>query len=227
MLEEKSEGIILRSLDYKDRQRIITVFSREAGIISLIIKGLSKRNYRLLALSSPFCRAEFIYRKGSSDLFRFIDGSVLDEHLIFRKKLSFIQTAGTLSQAILRSQMPGKPAPALYSLLCSYFQQIPSFEEFFTLVASFHLKLLKHEGLTALSKECSHCKEFPARFLEKGESLCHVHSTPHALCFTTEEWDTLHFLENAQQFHALRNLKLSLQLPARIASYFQEQISAY
>ena len=38
MQEEKIEGIVLRSQDYQERHRIITLFSPQ-GLISLIVKS--------------------------------------------------------------------------------------------------------------------------------------------------------------------------------------------
>jgi DNA repair protein RecO (recombination protein O) len=224
MEEERTEGIVLRSFDYKDRQKILTLFSPKEGLISLIVHGLSSRKSHLLALTSPFCHAEFIYRKTRSDLSRFIDGTVLDEHLNFRTQYSFLQTAGTLAQAILRSQMPGKATPVLYFLFRSYFKQITTFENPAPLIASFHLKLLKHEGLLALEASCTHCQGLPAQHLDQGQSVCSLHRAPGSLSFTPTEWDTLLQLENATHFHALRQLPLSPQLSSRIAIHFHERL---
>ena len=220
MQEEKIEGIVLRSMEYKERQRIITVFSQEMGVISLIIKGLSKNNYRLLSLTTPFSRAEFIYTRGNSDLFRFIDGTMIDEHLKFREKFSFLKTAGLLTQAIVQSQLPGKPSAALYLLLRSYLKQIPSFENPDALISSFYLKLLRYEGLLSLSEQCSHCEEHPSLFLSNGESLCHVHKTPESYAFSKEEWMILLTLAETQQFNTLRTLQIPPNLLDTVTSCF-------
>lgn len=222
MEEERTEGIVLRSFDYKDRQKILTFFSQKEGLLSLVVHGLSTRKSHLLALTSAFCQAEFIYRKTRSSLGRFIDGTILDEHLNLRAQYSYLQTAGTLTQAILRSQMPGKATPALYLLFRSYFKQITTFEDPSSLIASFYLKLLKHEGLLALESHCARCKEHPAHHLAQGESVCSLHRPPESLSFSPSEWDTLLRLESASNFHTLRQLPLSTQLFSRISLHFHE-----
>jgi len=222
--EEKAEGIVLRAFDYKDRQRIITLFTQETGLISLIIKGISKKNFRLLSLSTPFSQVEVHFKKGKSDLFRYIDGTIIDEHLRLREQYAYLQTAGSLAQAILQSQLPGKPAPSLYLLFRSFLKQVPLFDNHAALLASFRLKLLRHEGLIALSAECTHCADAPARFLHHGESVCIHHQTPPALSFNEEEWHTLAHLESTQQFSQLRSLNIPSRFPDLIAAYFRDRI---
>lgn len=218
--EEKTEGIVLRAFDYKDRQRIVTLFSQDAGIISVIMKGLSKKNYRLLSLSTPFSQIEILYAKGKSDLFRFVDGTMLGENLRLREQYAYLQTAGSLAQAILRSQMPGKSSPALYLLFRSYLNQIPTFTNLSLLVPSFQLKLLRHEGLLSLTQQCAHCQDHPARFLLKGESVCEHHHTSEAHPFTPTEWNMLLALDQAQSFSSLNLPQFSPPLADKIGALF-------
>jgi DNA repair protein RecO (recombination protein O) len=222
--EEKTEGIVLRAFDYKDRQKIVTLFTLEAGMISLIMKGFSRKNYRMLSLSTPLSRVEVHFKRGKSDLFRYIDGTVLDEHLELRKQLDFLQTAGSLAQTILQSQLPGKSAPSLYQLFRSYLKQVPTFSHPQLLLVSFHLKLLRHEGLLALSEQCSLCSKTPARRLLQGESICSSHSSLAGTEFSTDEWALLNLLESASSFSVLRTLSLPPHFPQLIAGIFQDRI---
>lgn len=217
--DEKTEGIVLRAFDYKDRQRIITLFTPDSGIISLIIKGLSSKNYRLLALASPFSQVEVLFKRGKSELFRYLDGTILDEHLALRQQYSYLQTAGSLAHAILHSQLPGKPSSALYHLFKAFLKQVPTFENQAPLLASFRLKLLRHEGLLYLSPTCTHCDQ-PATFLAEGESTCFDHQSSPSLAFNSQEWQLLTLLESTQQFSTLRTVNLPPHFPDLIASYF-------
>ena len=115
MQEEKTEGIVLRSQDYKERHRIVTLFTPQ-GLISLIVRNISRKNTRLLSLTTPFSHGEYLYQRGRSELLSFRDGTLLDGHLDLRHTLKALQTAGSLAHAILSSQMASKPAPALFAL---------------------------------------------------------------------------------------------------------------
>jgi DNA repair protein RecO (recombination protein O) len=224
MNEKKTEGIVLRSQEFKEHHRIITLFSPQ-GLISLIVKSVSRKNTRLLALTTPFSYGEFIYHQGRSELFRLHDGTVFDAHLILRQSLKSLQTAGALANAILSSQMAGKPAPALFLLYKSYHKQVPCFDDPAPLLASFYLKLLKHEGLLSISPHCTSCAGTPANLLHNGESICSQHPIEHAMHFSSSEWETLLSLDGAQQFSALRTLSLSPFFSEKINTLFHSRLT--
>jgi DNA repair protein RecO len=224
MHEERTEAIVLRSQDFKERHRIITLFSPQ-GLISLIVKNISKKNTRLLTLTTPFCYGEYLYRIGASELFTFQDGTILNPHLELRQSLTSLETAGNLAHAILSSQFPGKPALPLFLLYRSYHQQTASFNSPATLLASFYLKILKYEGLIHLTTHCLHCGIKPACLLFNGESLCPEHRTPDALHFSPEEWELLLALDGAQQFSTLRQLFVPLSLSQKLSRLFHSRLS--
>jgi DNA repair protein RecO (recombination protein O) len=224
MHSEKTEGIVLRSLDYKDTQRIITVFT-PLGLVSLIVKGISKRSLSLLTLSSLFCQGEFVFKRGKGELLHFLDGSVIDAHLALRKRLPSLEGAGQLAQSILSSQLIGKSSYDLYQLFCFYLKQIPFFESPLSLVSSFQLKLLTYEGLLSLSLQCNRCSEKRAQFLSKGESLCEAHPLEEGFSFSSEEWTQLIQLQQVKQFSALSSLVLSAHLHQKIAVFFKYRIA--
>ncbi len=198
MQEEKTDGIVLRSQDYKERHRIITLFTPD-GLISLIVRGISRKNARLLSLTTPFCHGEYHYIKGRSELMSFRDGSVIDDHLHLRQSLKALQTAGSLANAILSSQMAGKPAPALFALYKSYHGQVTQFNDTEVLLSSFYLKLLKYEGYLNIS---------------------HKEET-----FSPSEWELILTLERTLQFSTLRNVSLPPHFCKKIHALFQSQIS--
>ncbi len=223
-MEEKSEGIVVRSADYKERERIITVFTPNAGLISLIVKYISPRKPNFLSLSTPFCQGEFIFRRGKSELFRFHDGTVLDEMLILRNHLNHLQAAGNMTQSILLSQMPGKAAPQLYALFLAYMKHIPYFEDASILTASFDLKILKYEGLLALTRSCSVCQSLPAQYLWCGECVCASHAPHQAHSLSADELHLLEELLLAKSFERLKDLKIEPGLLAKIRSFFKESL---
>lgn len=223
-MEEKTEGIVLRCQDYKECHRIITLYTPQ-GITSLIVHGISRKKPRLLTLTTPFCHGEYFYRGGRSGLPSFRDGSILDDHLILRQKLSFLQAAGALANAILASQMPGKASPALFLLYKVYHNQIPLFSNPDALVASFYLKTLKHEGLLALTGQCAACHSAPALVLHEGESFCPMDSPHGGFRFLPEEWDLLLVLGHAQQFSALRELPIPPLFLQKVAALFRSRLT--
>lgn len=221
MGEERGEGIVLKSTDYKESNRILSIFTPHAGVINVIVKRISKKKTTLINLTSPLCRAEFVYRKGRSQLYSFIDGTILDLHLPLRHSYKHLQTAGNMLRAIATTQYPEKPVPILYYLLLSYLKKLPTFSKPKVLFASFKLKLLKHEGLLSITEICNHCQKRSARTLVEGESLC-LTCAPHgSYPFSKEEWKALLVLFEARTFEAFLPLSLSDSLQKGIDICFQ------
>jgi DNA repair protein RecO (recombination protein O) len=198
MITEKAEGIVLRSLEYRDRQRIITLFTKEEGIISLIVKHISSKRSTMLALTTPFTRGEYLYRRGRSELMPLEDATLLDEHLELRNRFESLQAAGELVQAILASQMPGKAAPILYGLFSAYLKQIAHFPKPDSAICSFLLKILKHEGLIAWD---------------------------HLSAFRQEEQEIVKQLLIISSFNQLREHSIPSDFSTKIRSYFKTTLT--
>ena len=192
--EEHAEGIVLRSVPFKDNDRILTVFTKEMGLISLMVKRVKHHT----AASTPFCQAEYLFVKGRSELYRFHDATILDDHLSLREKLQNLQAGGEIGHAILHSQLPGKPAPKLYELLVACLKQIPLFPNPCSLVTSFQLKLLTHEGVVSW--------EDPTLF---------PIALPH------EEWKILYELAHLRSFQKMREMPIYPGLNSKIQSGFK------
>lgn len=218
---EKTEGIVLRSLPYQDKNRIFTVFTNYYGVLQFIIKGISTKRTDRLALSSPLCEGEYLFYRGKSSLMHFVDGSVLSEHLQLRTKMQHIQAAASLVQIILTSQLPHKPAPKVYQFFHKCLRAIPHFEDTAILTNSFCIKLLKQEGLLVLQPFCSQCEK-EAMALYHGESFCSFHAPKFSFRFLQKQWDTLLTLAHATTFSQLQNLDLSEDLSEKIKQIFQE-----
>ena len=106
MSERREEGIVLKSTPFKDADRIVTVFTPNQGVLSFIVKRLSKNRPAMVNLTTPLCRGEFIFKTGRSQLHRFIDGTILDLHLPLRQSYERLDYGAKMLSAILTSQMP-------------------------------------------------------------------------------------------------------------------------
>ncbi|HEX4839490.1 MAG TPA: DNA repair protein RecO [Rhabdochlamydiaceae bacterium] len=182
MAIERAEGIVLRSTLYKESHRIISLFTSEAGLISVMVKGV--KTPERMALLTPFSQIEVFFRKKLSDLYSLKDGSLIANNLFLREKWDYLETAGKMAQLILHSQMPGKPAPLLYALFLACLKQLPHFEEPAPLLLLFYLKLLTHEGLLSLDNRTL----FP-------------------IALSADQWETVRELAQSQSFKGLHKRK--------------------
>lgn len=224
MSDAKSEGVVLKSIDFRDRSRIITLFTPDEGIVSLIVKGITRKKSHLLTLTTPFTRGEYHYLVKKSSLYTFRDGTPLATHSEIRKSLAHIEVATEIASHLIASQVPGKAAEALYKLTLAYLEKLADFEDPTPLSASFLLKLLKVEGHLHLTSTCAAC-ELPANALASGESVCTKHRPPFSHSFSSEEWQTLLTLSEARAFSQIKSLSVPKELRQRLKQLFHEKIS--
>lgn len=192
--EEKHEGLVLRNTEFRDRQKILTLFTKKTGIISLIIKGISQKRSSLVTLASPLTCGEYLLRISRSSLYTFQDGTLIKTHSKLRENLDHIEAAALLVRALLKSQLPEKPAPNLYALTLTYLKFLPSIENPSTFSSSFLLKLLKHEGIL---------------------SLDHPHTD-----FSSNQWQAVRILTELKTFQELQKTPTSPKLLEKVKTLF-------
>ena len=59
-MEVKTDAIVLKAVDYKDNDKILTLFSPKLGKITVGAKGVKKQKAKLSFAAQPFCFAEYI-----------------------------------------------------------------------------------------------------------------------------------------------------------------------
>lgn len=57
-MNEKVNGVTLRAVNYKESDKILTLFTLEKGKIGVNAKGVRKANAKMKQISEPFCFAE-------------------------------------------------------------------------------------------------------------------------------------------------------------------------
>ena len=142
-MEEKTEGITLKTIPYSEKNRILTVFTKEFGLISIFVKNSDvKKN---LSLTSPFCRGEFVIKR-KSQMASFLDGTIFDCYLKLRESQSAIENGYSLAKIILKTQPFPRKSGGIYALFKSYLDHV-FLKNGSSLICSFQLKVLLYEGL--------------------------------------------------------------------------------
>ena len=67
-MEVKVNALVIKAVDYKDNDRILTLYSLEKGKITAGIKGVKKAGAKLKFASEPFCFAEYILAEKPQDV---------------------------------------------------------------------------------------------------------------------------------------------------------------
>lgn len=65
-MEEKINALMIRSVDYADNDKILSLFSLEQGVISAKIRGVKKAGAKLKFAAEPFCLPNISWRAAVS-----------------------------------------------------------------------------------------------------------------------------------------------------------------
>lgn len=76
-MQEKVKGVILRTMDYKERDKIIWLLTEELGKISVICKGVRSQKSKYQSLVRPMLYGEFLLFKGRS-MYSLNEGNVIN-----------------------------------------------------------------------------------------------------------------------------------------------------
>lgn len=65
----KSEGIVLKAIRYRDTSKILTIFTKEYGKISVMASGAYSSKSKLISTTQPFSYSEYYLNKSRSFLY--------------------------------------------------------------------------------------------------------------------------------------------------------------
>ncbi len=180
----KTEAIVLRSWVYGEADRILALFTREAGKVSAIAKGVRKPTSRLRGAVQLFSHTHLVLYTGKS-LDIVTQGEAEETFSFLQHDLARLAAASCCAELVDRLTMEKQPAGKVFHLLLTALRVLEKGDPEL-LAPVFELKLLaalgyqpqlegcvmgKHEGWQAPGPEVQEAP--PVWFsIEKGGVLC-------------------------------------------------------
>jgi len=218
-----TEAITLKVVNHKERGQIISLYSKEEGLLKLYVTLSKKTPFTLRALFTPLVRAEFQLTKGRSDFYRFYDGTLLDQRLSLRTALEKIEIASAMAEAIYKMLWPGQASAPLYHLLDRFLTEVATSSQPQSLLAAFYLKLLQHEGIWQTESACITCrKELIEGYRYKGERYCDKDAPPPAERFSKTEEQLVQQMISLRNFNTLYALQLEEAILEKLTTLFMQ-----
>ena len=158
---EKAEAIVLKTLNHGDTSKIITLYSREAGRLKLIAKGVRSPKSKAMGLFQPTRHIQVIYyAKATSDLQLFKSGELIDGFFGLEEDFDRLTLAQVMVELQDRSVEDDESHPRLFQLLVDSLsrlsnQEISPAEAYWF----FHPHLLRELGFRPHVGHCSVCRE--------------------------------------------------------------------
>lgn len=168
------EGLVIRSLDYGEGGKIITLFTEGAGKAGVLARGAKKTGSRFSAAVQPFTYGEFVFYRGSG-LGTLNSADIIASHHRLREDLLLSAAAAYLAEMTDKLVADGEAAPRLYHQLLAALTALDDGKDAQTITHIYEMNVLAHAGYMPVLTHCAACSEptdHPLLSFHHGGLLC-------------------------------------------------------
>lgn len=209
MDQVKVNGIVLKSIDYKDKDKLLTIFSLELGKITATLKGVNQEKSKLKFASMPFCFAEFV-ASNKNGFYTITECSQIESfyNIISNYNKSIAGFLGLEVTSIIIQNMPDE---LWFLTLINYLKLLEfSNANANVLIIKFMLEVLNKIGYGLSFDGCSECGlKFVGDVyinLEMGELECATCKSVNSTKLSRQQFAILNIINNTE-FSSLQSIK--------------------
>lgn len=158
---KNSLGIVIRSADYKDYDRILTIFTRDYGKVSANVRGARKQGNPLLAASEMFCCSNYVIYSSKTRA-SVNQAEVVNSFFNIRSDIKALTVASILTDICDKTAMEDEPNSRLFALLASSLYTLDKGYDPYGTLVFFIFKALYILGLKPHLDTCVSCGKPPA-----------------------------------------------------------------
>ncbi|MFZ5649830.1 MAG: DNA repair protein RecO [Bacillota bacterium] len=175
MKEYMVEAFILKSVKAREADRVLTLFTRQAGKKRVMAHGVEKITSRKRGAVQPFSHSRLLLRQGR-ELDSVSQGEGIDIFPVLRQSLYGLAGASYLAELVDALTPDEDPNAGVFQLLLDTYGLLGG-DSGFTAVRAFELKLVSYLGYRPVLDSCILCGSPPSggkvRFIpEQGGVVC-------------------------------------------------------
>ena len=169
------EGIVLKTRDYGETNKIVTLYTRDAGKITAMARGAKKPASRLASVTQPFTHGSFLIQQGKG-MGTMQQGEPVESYRHIREDIEATAYASFIVELIDRTVEEKKPQESIFNVLQQSLQAISEEYDPEAIALFAEWKMLPVTGIYPTLHQCSNCGatdgEFAFSFQQIG-FLCH------------------------------------------------------
>lgn len=196
----KSFAIVIKTIDYKENDKIVWLFSEKLGKISCIVRGAKKSKNRFLSLTLPLCFGEYLFFKGRN-MYNMQEGRIVNSFQGLLDNLDKLTYSTYLCELIDIALEEYEPNEVLFRdfVTCLYLLSTDALD-YELLVRSFELRLLRSTGYGINLNQCSLCKGKvnTSNYISLSDfgGVCNECPKVHGIYVSRGTYNTLRFIIN-------------------------------
>jgi DNA repair protein RecO (recombination protein O) len=175
LMLQKCEGIVIRTTDYGETNKIVTIYTREWGKVGVMARGAKKPNSRLVAITQLFTYGYFLIQKGSG-LGNMQQGELISSMRTIREDIILTAYSSYILELTDKCTDEKKPNPYLFELLLQTLTYMNEEYDLDILIHIFEMKMLNAIGLYPTLNQCAVCEQTDGHFsfsIRENGFLCH------------------------------------------------------
>ena len=172
---QKCEGIVIRTNDYGETNKIVTLYTRELGKVGVMARGAKKPNSRLTASTQLFTYGYFLFQK-STGLGGLQQGETIASMRGIREDIFLTAYASYMAELLDKSTEQNDPNPFLFELFSQSLKLLNEGVDPDVLLHIFEMKMLNVLGLYPQLDSCVNCGSRDGTFhfsIRENGFLCH------------------------------------------------------
>ncbi|WP_338451581.1 DNA repair protein RecO [Niallia oryzisoli] len=231
---QKCEGIVLRTTDYGETNKIVTLYTREWGKIGVMANGAKKPKSRLAAITQPFTYGYFLVQNGRG-LGSLQQGEMIASLRSIKEDIFLTAYASFIVELTDKCTDEKKTNPYLFELLYQVLNYINEGYDPDIIKNIYEMKMLNSIGLYPTLNHCAICGSKEGKFsfsIREGGILCHrcLDKDPYHLkisASTVKLLLTFYYLDISRLGNISVKSETKIELKKVIDSYYDEYSGLY
>lgn len=154
---KKTEAVVLRSIDYRDQSKILTLYTKDFGRISAIAKGARSAQSKFASAFEVGSHiAIVVYKKSTRDIQNISDVSLKTSFFTLTTSLEKLNALHQILELVRLCTEDDEPNLKIFNLLLETLHHLHAFNaNVLNLVFYFQIKLISYLGFTPNFKACA------------------------------------------------------------------------
>jgi DNA repair protein RecO (recombination protein O) len=145
---QRTRAVLLRSIDYGDSDRIVTLLTRELGKLSVLARGARRSRHRFPGALEPYCIIDAEVGEGRGELGRLVEATVTESFPALLRDLAKMQLAGAALRTVRDQVPPRAPDARIFDMVVRMLSVLDGADGAGEpLLLAFQLRLLALSGL--------------------------------------------------------------------------------
>ncbi len=204
------KGVVLKAIDWKEKDKLVTIFTLEKGIVTASFRGVRQQKSKLKFATQPLCFAEFSLT-GSGDILTCIGASEIESFFAVTQDYDDMVLAGAVLEMVYHVAIKEPNVDLFISLIRALGGLCDDNTQHEVVFLKFCLQLFKTTGYGINFDTCKTCGKSLNGVnldLECGALVCDECKTLNCIAVSSSSAKILQLIDNLP-FTQLQKIKLS------------------